>query len=125
MLICREFGYNGVVSFKTFDKKKDWGFIMLHIKKVGVFSLGKMLGLLYALLGLIIGALFSCFSLLGSAAMISQSGSEGAFGLIFGLGGIIFFPLIYGVMGFIGGLLVGVLYNVIAGLVGGIELYTE
>ncbi|MCB0178126.1 MAG: hypothetical protein KDI62_07845 [Anaerolineae bacterium] len=98
---------------------------MIQIKKVGVFSLGKMMGLLYALLGLILGAMFSCFSLLGSAAMISEAGGEGAIGLIFGLGGIIFFPLIYGLMGFIGGLLVGVLYNVIAGMAGGIEIYTE
>jgi hypothetical protein len=98
---------------------------MLHIKKVGVLSLGKMMGMLYALLGLIFGSIFTCISLIGSAAVMSEVGIEGAAGMVFGLGAIIIFPLMYGVIGFIGGIIVGLLYNLIAGMAGGIEIYTE
>ena len=98
---------------------------MIQVKRLGVLSLGKMLGLLYALLGFIIGLIFSCVSLVGSVAMISELGGEGAFGLLFGIGSIVLFPIFYGVIGFIAGLLVAFLYNIIARFVGGIEIYTE
>ena len=98
---------------------------MIQIKRVGVFSVGKVFGLLYALMGLIFGAIFSCVSLFGAAAAMSEIGGEGAFGLLFGIGGIIFLPLMYGIMGFIMGLIMAVLYNLIAKFAGGIEVQTQ
>ena len=98
---------------------------MLHIKRVGIISVGKMLGLLYGLMGLIFGGIFTCISLIGSAAIMSEVGAEGAAGMVFGLGAIIIFPLMYGVLGFIGGVITALLYNLIAGFAGGIVIYTE
>ena len=95
---------------------------MLEIKKVGVFSVGKIFGLLYALMGLIFGAIFTFVSLLG--AMFSQS-ADGLFGAMFGLGSIIFMPIMYGIMGFISGIIMAFFYNLVAGWVGGIELGTR
>jgi hypothetical protein len=97
---------------------------MIEIKKLGVISVGKMLGLLYAILGLIFGAIFSCVSLIGAMAAFTESGGE-ALGLLFGVGSIIFLPIIYGLMGFVTGLVVALIYNLIARFVGGIEFYTE
>ncbi len=92
---------------------------MRTINRVGVLSVAKVLGALYALLGFIFGAIFTCISLVGAVA--SQSG-EGMFGALFGIAAIIIFPIMYGAMGFIAGLLVGFLYNLIAGQIGGIEI---
>jgi hypothetical protein len=71
-------------------------------------SLGKVLGAAYALLGLIIGALFALFSVLGSLLGVAvggpdAQGSDALIGLLFGVGSIIFLPLFYGILGFIGG----------------------
>lgn len=88
------------------------------LKNVGVVSCGKMLGAIYVIIGLIIGAIFSLVSLLGAVAVPEGQGLPA----IFGVGAIVLFPLFYGVIGFIGGMIVAALYNLFAGWVGGIEL---
>ena len=45
---------------------------MKKIKKIDILSLGKVMGLIYALLGLAIGLFFTFFSSLISAAMTSD-----------------------------------------------------
>jgi hypothetical protein len=95
------------------------------IRRMGVLSVAKLQGALYALLGLIFGAVFALFSLFGAAlghAMGAGSHDSSIFGAIFGLGAIILFPIGYGLIGFIGGLLVAALYNLVAGIVGGVEI---
>lgn len=42
-----------------------------------------------------------------------------------GLVGIVLFPILYGVGGFIGGLLSSVIYNFVASMVGGIEIKVD
>ncbi len=90
------------------------------LKSIGVASTGKMLGCLYAIMGLFIGIIFSVMSLAAGAA----GGMKGAAGMeaMFGVGAVIALPLFYGVMGYIGGILLAVMYNIVAGIVGGIEM---
>ncbi len=97
---------------------------MVKIKRVGVFSAGKVFGALYGLLGLIVGGIFTCVGLMGAAAFATQ-GDEEWIGALFSIGAVIVFPIFYGIMGFIGGIIMALLYNLIAGLVGGIEVETE
>src|SRR5262245_66362722 len=92
---------------------------MSVVKRVGIFSVGKVVGALYALLGLIAGGVISLISLLGAAASVS---SEGIAGVMFGVGAVVIIPLFYGAIGFIGGIISAALYNVIASTVGGIEI---
>jgi len=96
------------------------------IKKVGPVSLGKILGIMYAFFGFLIGLFFSFFMLMGTVlgSVIGDS-PEPLVGLIFGFGSIIAFPIFYGIMGFLGGLVVGGIYNVVSGWVGGIEVELE
>jgi hypothetical protein len=68
----------------------------------------------YAVLGLIIGGLFSSISL---ATEVAEGGHA-----LSGVGAIILLPIVYGVVGFIGGIIVAALYNVAASIVGGIEI---
>jgi hypothetical protein len=100
------------------------------IRRFGPLSVGKIMGATYAALGLIFGAVFSLFAILGATAgMMSQhqggGGEEAVFGLIFGVGAIIFLPLFYGFMGFLSGLIGAAIYNLMAGWVGGIEVELE
>ncbi len=98
------------------------------VRRVGILSLGKVLGALYALLGLIVGAFNALFWLFAAVIGFStESGSgegiaAGTFSLLFGVGSIIFFPILLGIAGFLGGLLTALIYNAVARSVGGIEV---
>ena len=87
---------------------------MQKVKRIGVLSLAKILGILYAIFGLIVGALFALFPLIGLSADET--------GLFFGTASIIIFPILYGIMGFIGGIITAFFYNLIVGKVGGLEV---
>jgi len=96
------------------------------LKQIGVLSLARMLGGLYAAIGLIIGVFFSIASAIGGLAASMAANTEEAAGaaiaLMFGVGAIIFVPLMYGAMGFIGGAFAALLFNLLAGVFGGIEM---
>lgn len=94
------------------------------IKRIDVISCGVMLGALYVVVGLVVGAVFFLISMIGMAA--GGGGADVAVGgLIGGVGAIILLPIFYGVMGFIGGIIGAVLYNLIAGIAGGIRIDLE
>ena len=93
------------------------------LKSIGVFSLAKMMGALYATIGFIVGLLFALASVVGAG--FAGSGAEGLLGLVFGVGAVIFLPVFYGIMGFLGGALLSAIYNVVAGMAGGVELNLE
>lgn len=101
------------------------------VRRVGILSLGKVLGAVYALLGLVIGAIYALFALLfavigiAGAQQSSDAFAGGALGVVFGIGSIIFFPIIYGIFGFLGGLLTGFVYNLVTRFVGGLEIDVE
>ena len=91
------------------------------IKRLDVMSCGVMLGVLYAILGLFVGGIFSLLALGGVAA----GGGDVMAGLITGVGAVIALPLMYGIMGFVGGIIFALLYNLCASLVGGIKFDLE
>lgn len=97
----------------------------MTLKRIGVLSCGKITGALYALLGLIFGAILSLLSLVGAMAGLASGEDEAVFGLFFGVGAIVFVPIFYGLLGFLGGLLTAFLYNIVAGFTGGLELQLE
>jgi hypothetical protein len=94
------------------------------VRRVTPLSLGKILGAMYLVLGLIAGLIISAVSVLGfaigSVAAPDQLGNMA--GLVFGVGAVVFIPLVYGTLGFIGGLIAALVYNLIAGVVGGVEI---
>ncbi|MGD8395368.1 MAG: hypothetical protein PVF43_07820 [Candidatus Eiseniibacteriota bacterium] len=95
------------------------------VRRIAPLSLARIVGLLYAIIGILAGGLVALFSLFG-AAIGAANESGGAFiSGLFGIGAIFFMPVLYGVLGFVGGLLVGWLYNVVAPVVGGLELTLE
>jgi hypothetical protein len=91
------------------------------IKRIEPLSCAKMVGTLYAILGFIVGTLFSLFALGGANAL----GVLPFGGALFGVGAVILLPLLYGCAGFIIALIMASFYNLVAGWVGGIEFQAE
>jgi hypothetical protein len=92
------------------------------IKRIEPLQCAKVAGTLYALLGLVIGVIFSLVALGGG---LPSQGSIPFFGAVFGVGAIIILPICYGIFGFLFSLLAAAFYNVVARLVGGLELLVE
>jgi hypothetical protein len=91
----------------------------MHIvKSIGILSVAKMMGAIYAVLGLIF---IPIFLIAGMAGMLAGQ-REAALGAGVMLVLALIFPVIYGAIGFIAGAITALLYNLFAGWVGGIEL---
>lgn len=90
------------------------------ITRVGPFSVAKIAGILYVVMGLVFGAIFSIGAVVGGLASNQETG--GLLGMMFGAGAIVLFPLFYGCLGFVMTLVMAALFNVAAGIVGGVEV---
>jgi len=102
------------------------------VRRVGIFSIAKIEGLLMFVVGLFIGVIYGLIFIIFGAtitAAMAQRGDSQALGglgpIVIGLVMMIAFPIFYGVMGFIGGAIGGLIYNLAAGVVGGIKLELE
>jgi len=96
----------------------------MRITRVSPVSVAKVAFVLYAAIGLIIGAIVACAALLG-ATMAPHGDGSSMFGAIFGVGAVIILPIMYGVFGALGALIGSAIYNVVASAVGGIEITVE
>jgi len=102
--------------------------IKRRIKRIAPLQAGKMLGALYACMGLIFLPFFAIAAVAGAFAPQSQH-AQGApataliSGIMVACG--IFMPVLYGIMGFLGGILCAAIYNLFAGWIGGIEVEVE
>jgi hypothetical protein len=91
------------------------------VKRLAPLSFAKIAGVLYALMGLLFGGLFSVASILGG--FMGGGEADTPFGgMIFGVGAIVILPIFYGVLGFLTTLIGAALYNVIASVIGGVEI---
>ncbi len=98
------------------------------IRHVGVWSVSRLYGALCAAMGLLFGAIVALAAMLGGmAGAMNSSGSSlpAGLGALFGVGAIIFLPLVYGALGLVMGAIMAALYNLFAGMLGGIQLDTE
>jgi hypothetical protein len=96
------------------------------IKRVGVMSCARISGILYGLLGLIAGAIFSMIALIVGFLGVQGQNSYGPFfGVVFGVGAVLTLPLLYGGMGFATGALSAALYNWVSSFVGGLQMEVE
>lgn len=87
------------------------------INRVGPLSAAKVVGLLYTILGLAMGAIVSLVSVFGAFGA-----GRGDAGPVFGAAAVVFFPAAYGIAGFVTTLIITWLYNGLARLLGGIEI---
>jgi hypothetical protein len=91
---------------------------MFHLKSVGVLSVAKVMGCMYAIIGLIAMPFILLISLLGAMA----GNKENPLGAMGATVVAIMMPFIYGALGFVGGAIMAALYNLMARFIGGIQL---
>lgn len=92
-----------------------------RIKRIAPVQLGKMLAVLYGVMGLV----FIPFLLFMSIAASQLPESQRVGMMAFGAGFALLVPLIYAALGFIFGALGALVYNVVAKWIGGIEVEVE
>jgi hypothetical protein len=94
------------------------------VRRVGPLSFAKLMGALYALMGLLLGGIVSLISIVGGA-LIPSDQATGMTGALFGAAAIVILPICYGVLGFLTSLIGAALYNAIASVVGGVEIEVQ
>ena len=102
--------------------------MVTRLRHVAVVQLALVLAVLYAMIGVIIGLVWwLVLSPIMIAGMKSGMGGAAGMGALTGMGflAIIFFPIFYGIVGFIAGLIYAALYNLAAGWTGGVEMTFE
>ena len=92
-----------------------------RIKRISPIQLGKMLALLYGIIGLIAIPFFLFMATMSAQLPADQRGPL----MAMGAGAALFAPILYAVVGFIAGIIGAVIYNVVAKWVGGIEVEVE
>jgi hypothetical protein len=96
---------------------------MATVRRIEPLSLARTVALIYGGIGLLVGALVSFAAAIGSAfAAVAEHSPIPFAGLIFGVGAIVLFPLLYAFFAFLGGLIVASLYNLAARWTGGVVL---
>jgi hypothetical protein len=100
------------------------------IRKIGVMSLGKLMAVMYAGIGLLLGGLYALFAVVGGGAMMAMGGEENAAlggGMVIGMGlaAVVVAPIVYGIFGFIGGVISAFFFNLAAKYAGGLELEVQ
>lgn len=101
----------------------------LRIKKLGIWSVAKMYGIMALIIGLLLGIPYGLivivFSLVGASIGGNEALAVGGGGVVMGIILMIGIPVGYAVMGIIGGALGALIYNLFAALAGGIEIEVE
>lgn len=92
-----------------------------RIKRIAPLQLGKMLAILYGIMGL----LFLPFFLIMSAVSTQLPPEQRVGMMAFGVGFAVAAPLMYAAMGFVFGVVGAWIYNLVAKWVGGIEVEVE
>lgn len=106
------------------------------VKRIGVWSLAKIAGLVYGGMGLIFAGIIGLLSLLQLAGgvmgfHIYDVGFQcaGVMGSLLGRlpvpGAVLLAPPLYALMGLVGGALAALIYNLVARLVGGLQVELE
>lgn len=90
------------------------------IKRIGPLSCAKIVGTLHLFLGLVVGGAISLIAVAGGFG--TDAPEIAGIGAIIGLGSIVFFPVLYGCIGFVTALVGAWLYNLMSGFVGGVQM---
>jgi hypothetical protein len=99
--------------------------MVTRLRHVAVVQLALVFAVLYALIGVLAGlAWWLVLSPIMMAGVKSGMGGTAGMSALAGMGflAIIFFPIFYGIIGFIAGLIYSALYNLAASWTGGVEM---
>ena len=96
------------------------------VRKVGISSLGKLVGTVQAIVGLAIGIVAS---IVGTDSVVSNNENSLITNILLSIGvvlvGVVVYPLVAFLIGWLYGALVAVVLNVVVGISGGLELTVD
>ena len=94
------------------------------VTRVGPMSVARIAGVLYALMGLIVGLFMSAATAVG---VLNPGGDSPEFpgAVMFGAAAVFVLPIVYGFIGFVMSLIGAAMYNALASTVGGVEIETR
>jgi hypothetical protein len=95
------------------------------IQRIRPLSAARIIASLYAVLGIVFGAILFLIVLAGglaTSAFAADPSRASRPGPMIGLGALVLFPIGYAVLGFVMALIGASLYNVAASLIGGVEI---
>jgi hypothetical protein len=92
----------------------------MELRSVEPLSVAKIMGAMYASMGLLFGCIFALIGLF--AVPLSGNARQAFPGVFFGIGAVIVGPIFYGCIGLVVGAVGGWLYNVFADLLGGVRV---
>lgn len=96
------------------------------VRKVGISSLGKLVGTVQAVVGLAIGIVAA---IVGTVSVVSNNGNSLITNLLLSVGvvllSVVVYPLVAFLIGWLYGALVAVVLNVVVGISGGLELTVD
>lgn len=96
------------------------------VRKIGISSLGKLVGTVQAVVGLAIGIVAA---IVGTVNVVSTSNESLVANILLAIGivllSIVVYPLVAFLIGWLYGALVAVVLNVIVGISGGLELTVD
>ncbi|MGH9898410.1 MAG: hypothetical protein ACRD63_00150 [Pyrinomonadaceae bacterium] len=95
----------------------------VEVKKLDILSVAKILSLLQAMIGIVIGFIYGLVFF--SFGLFGRGSSGGLVFVFIGIAVVIGFPIFAGVFGFIYGLIIGLVYNFASGLIGGLKFQLE
>lgn len=95
--------------------------IKRRIKRIAPLQAGKMLAILYGIMGLIFIPFFLIMSVVSSQLPPEQQAGM----MVFGVGFAIAAPFLYAVMGCVTGVVGALAYNLVSKWIGGIEIEVE
>ncbi len=90
------------------------------LRRLGVLSVGVVMGVIYTALGLLLGVFFSLFAMIN--LMIGKGEMHGPAAIAIAVFAVVGFPIFYGFTGFIGGVVLAAMYNLVASFTGGIKM---
>ena len=89
----------------------------VELKNIDAMSFAKVMTIISAILGLVVGIIFAIISF-GFSYMGMMYGGYGALS-------IVVFPILYAILGFLFGLVSALLYNIVAKWVGGVKIEVD
>jgi hypothetical protein len=97
------------------------------IKSVGVVSIAKIAGVLYAAIGLLIGGVFALLGVAGLGGSWAADSPDAMpfMGALFRVGAVVVLPIFYGVMGFVFALIGAAIFNAASRITGGVRVEVQ
>ena len=105
----------------------------IQIRSTSSMDIAKYQGIMGAFIGLFVGAFYAAMAFIFSGMMnvnnaatygnmMQDRSAMGAGGFALGIGALIFIPIFYGIMGFVGGFILSGISNRVLGFIGGVKM---